>query len=119
MNKLVLLLFSIVFSIISLTNLCLFNIKPVTAAPEFKFYCGQNNQGIPTNFAKTLDRDIVIIIWNKWLGNYSPEARCKIVSANFQKANEKGSIDLIHNGWYQGKRVICTFIFRFSHARCY
>lgn len=86
----------------------LFVFQSESKAQEQKFYCGESN-GVPTTFADKLgSQDIAIIRWTKpWSEEFTPQRRCEIVSEQFQKADEQGSLNHITSGYWDGSPVVC------------
>jgi uncharacterized membrane protein len=73
------------------------------------YSCNTTRNNIPTTVAYTEGKQISLIRWEKE-GNskYTAEDRCRIVSARFQKAYEKGVLKFITGGVMNGERVVCA-----------
>lgn len=86
-----------------------FNANSLAETPD-KYFCGTSSDGVPTTFARdVIGKKIAVIRWEKeWGGNYTPQKRCELVSANFQKAYENGALENIGYGNYNGHTVVCA-----------
>jgi Circadian oscillating protein COP23 len=79
-------------------------------ASDLKFSCGTSN-GAPATVAQT-SRGAVPII--KWVSNiftesgYSPEYRCKLVSAKFQEYYKAGTLNYLTTGIANNQPVVCV-----------
>jgi hypothetical protein len=83
---------------------------PVHAEPASpKFYCGKIDN-TPTTMAKTRRGPVPIIRWifTGFGENYSPEDRCKLVSAKFQAYYEDDSINYLRAAYLNKQPVICA-----------
>lgn len=75
-----------------------------------KYFCGTSEDGVPTTFAQTVTgNQIPIIRWEKeWNEKFTPQARCEIVSENFQTAYEEGNLNYLVVGTKNDQSTICA-----------
>lgn len=61
-------------------------------AQRATYFCARSNNGVPTTYALNLTGERKrLISWTKnWSNKLSSEARCREVSARFQRLNAKG-----------------------------
>jgi hypothetical protein len=85
-------------------------ISPVAAQPsDAKFACG-TNQGVPATVVQTSRGNITVIRWvsNVFGEQYSPEYRCRVVSAKFQEFHKNGQLSYLTTGVANGQSVVCV-----------
>jgi Circadian oscillating protein COP23 len=85
-------------------------ISPVAAQPsDAKFMCG-TSQGAPATVVQTARGKITVIRWvsNVFGGDYSPDYRCRVVSAKFQQFHQDGKLNYLTTGISNGQPVICV-----------
>jgi Circadian oscillating protein COP23 len=86
------------------------SMMPPAHAGELKFSCG-TSKGAPATVAQT-SRGAVPII--RWVANtfteagYSPEYRCKLVSAKFQEYYKAGTLNYLTTGIANNQPVVCV-----------
>ena len=76
------------------------------------YYCDRDTDDTPTIFARTPSGiPLAIIRWESDFfseAGYTPEKRCEIVSAKFEKYRLEGILRYITTGKENGQRVICV-----------
>jgi Circadian oscillating protein COP23 len=73
------------------------------------YFCGRSSDGVWTTFAKNYNnKKIPIIRWVRTLGEYTPQVRCREVSARFQSAYSKKILNFLTTGISFGQAVICA-----------
>lgn len=76
------------------------------------YYCDRASDGTPTLFGATPSGiPLALIRWKSDFftgAGYSPEKRCEIVSAKFEKYRLEGILNYITTGKENGQRVICV-----------
>ena len=86
-------------------------LSQLSANASTKFSCGQID-GTPATMAKTSKGNNVPVI--RWVSSYfsgtgwTAQARCKDVSARFQRYYDDGSLRFLTTGQKNGLPVICT-----------
>jgi Circadian oscillating protein COP23 len=79
-------------------------------AGDLKFSCS-TSKGSPATVAQTSRGNVPII---RWVSNtfsdagYSPEYRCKVVSAKFQEYYKAGTLNYLTTGIANGQPVVCV-----------
>jgi Circadian oscillating protein COP23 len=85
-------------------------ISPVAAqSSDAKFSCG-TNQGAPATVVQTSRGNITVIRWvsDAFGEKYSPEYRCRVVSAKFQQYHKDGQLKYLTTGFSNGQSVVCV-----------
>lgn len=88
-------------------------IAPVQAAEvnqSAKFVCG-TSQGYPATVALTPRGSVPVVRWSSnYFGSsgFSPQQRCKIVSAKFQQYYQNGTLNYLTTGWANRQPVVCV-----------
>jgi Circadian oscillating protein COP23 len=85
-------------------------ISPVAAqSSDAKFSCG-TNQGAPATVVQTSRGNITVIRWVSGVfgEKYSPEYRCRVVSAKFQQYHREGKLSYLTTGFSNGQPVVCV-----------
>jgi hypothetical protein len=85
-------------------------ISPVAAQPsDAKFSCG-TNQGVPATVVQTSRGNITVIRWASTVfgEKYTPEYRCRVVSAKFQQFHKDGQLNYLTTGVSNGQSVVCV-----------
>lgn len=85
-------------------------ISPVAAqSGGAKFLCG-TSQGSPATVVQTSRGNITVIRWvsNVFGEQYSPEYRCRVVSAKFQQFHKDGQLNYLTTGFANGQTVVCV-----------
>ncbi len=94
---------------IAIANIFLFLTQfPSQGVPKWRFVCLPGPRAVPTTFAWSSQGKIALLRWEKSLGNYSPQQRCEQVSPRFQQIYQKGSLNLLTNGYMNNQPVICA-----------
>jgi hypothetical protein len=100
---------SIAFALVSVSSLPAFAGDNVGKAI---FYCAKNKEGIPITVARANEKRKVILI--EWRSKsfqrtlYTPQKRCEINSARFQRNQEAGYLVNIVPGNLKGIPVLCA-----------
>lgn len=84
-------------------------ILPAHARPV-QYTCSMKN-GVPTTIARTPQGTVAVISWKSTHFNgsgFSPQKRCQVVSARFQKHSNQGSLRYITVGEMQNQNVLCV-----------
>jgi hypothetical protein len=89
-------------------------IAPTHAAPnqggDAKFICG-TSQGVPATVALTSRGYVPVVRWSSnYFGRsgFSPQARCKTVSAKFQQYYQNGMLNYLTPSYQNRQPVICV-----------
>ena len=85
-------------------------ISPVAAQPsDAKFSCG-TSQGVPATVVQTSRGNIAVIRWvsDAFGEKYTPEYRCRVVSAKFQQYQKDGQLNYMTTGIANGQSVVCV-----------
>jgi Circadian oscillating protein COP23 len=85
-------------------------ISPVAAQPQdAKFMCG-TSQGAPATVVQTARGKITVIRWvsNVFGESYTPDYRCRVVSAKFQQFHQDGKLNFLTTGIVNGQPVVCV-----------
>ncbi|HEY9828901.1 MAG TPA: COP23 domain-containing protein, partial [Stenomitos sp.] len=88
-------------------------IAPVQAAEvnqKAKFVCG-TSQGYPATIALTPRGSVPVVRWSSgYFGSagFTPQHRCNLVSAKFQKYYENGTLNYLTTGWVNRQPVVCV-----------
>jgi hypothetical protein len=85
-------------------------ISPVAAQPsDAKFSCG-TSQGVPATVVQTSRGNIAVIRWvsDAFGEKYTPEYRCRVVSAKFQQYQRDGQLNYLTTGIANGQSVVCV-----------
>jgi hypothetical protein len=85
-------------------------ISPVAAqSGGAKFSCG-TNQGTPATVVETSRGNITVIRWISGVfgEEYSPEYRCRVVSAKFQQFQKDGQLNYLTTGVANGQPIVCV-----------
>ncbi|MGK7903134.1 MAG: COP23 domain-containing protein [Hormoscilla sp.] len=75
------------------------------------YYCDRASDGTPATFGRSTRGSLALIRWESNFftdAGYSPEKRCEIVSAKFEKYRLEGILNYITTGKENGQRVICV-----------
>lgn len=86
------------------------NVADSKAQSSNTYFCGASEDGTPTTFGQTLTgTQIPVIRWEKeWNDEYTPQARCELVSNNFQQAYESGDLNYLVVGEKNSQSTICA-----------
>lgn len=80
------------------------------ARPAVQYSCSVRN-GIPTTIARTPQGTVSVITWKSnhfSTSGFSPQKRCQVVSARFQKHSNQGSLRYITVGAMNNQNVLCV-----------
>lgn len=77
---------------------------------QWELLSSLGNDGVPTTFTlNSTGKRIRLIRWTKkWGSKLSPEARCREVSARFQKLEAKGELNYLTSGIMRVQPVVCA-----------
>ena len=97
----------------SLITVANFNNVSQAQTSDIQFTCGvstneKSNKPVPTTMVTFKDKKIPLIQWVKKIGTWTPQERCKVVSSNFQKAQQEGSLQYLTNATQGSSNVICA-----------
>ncbi len=83
--------------------------SPAQSKPSDTFFCSSRN-GIPETRFRIPGGSSPMIRWvaGNWGSSWTPTARCKAVSKQFQIAYESGNLEFITHGQKQGYPIICA-----------
>ncbi len=83
--------------------------SPAQSKPDHTFFCSNRN-AIPETRFRIPGGSSPMIRWvsGNWGSSWTPIARCKAVSKQFQIAYESGNLEFITHGQKQGYPIICA-----------
>jgi hypothetical protein len=83
---------------------------PAVAAGTTQFICGRS-RGSPATIAQTPRGSVPVILWQSQHfsgAGYTPQTRCQMVTARFQKHYQDGTLRYITTGMVNRQPVVCV-----------
>lgn len=99
----------LVAATLALSSVVLPNAGEAQSQGSQQFFCGMS-QGVPATLVRTVRGNLPLIHWTSTdfiNSGWTPERRCKEISARFERLNTQGQLRYLRTGRVNGQAVIC------------